>query len=89
MFLHRASIDNNFISEKGIVAVLGDENQIVRSDMWKINRPLLSRGDICAKSGGAPLTVGRRHLQGVSLSNTDPFSEAIPPTDKLVDQPIL
>ncbi len=28
-----------FISENGIVAVPGDENQIVRSDMWKINGP--------------------------------------------------
>ena len=28
-----------FISENGIVAVPGDENQIVRSDIWKINGP--------------------------------------------------
>ncbi len=28
-FLYRASIDSNFISENGIVAVLGDENQLM------------------------------------------------------------
>ena len=39
-FLYRASIDNNFISENGIVAVLGDENQLVSGDSRKISRPL-------------------------------------------------
>ncbi len=31
---------DHFISENGIVAVLGDENQFVRSDIGKIKRPL-------------------------------------------------
>ena len=31
-FRYRASINNNFISENGLVAVLGDENQIVVGD---------------------------------------------------------
>ena len=39
LLLHRASINNNFVSENGTVAVFGDENQFVRSDMWKINGP--------------------------------------------------
>jgi len=37
LFLHRASIDNSFISENGIVAVLGDENQFVRGKIRRIN----------------------------------------------------
>jgi hypothetical protein len=40
------TFEDHFISENGIVAVLGDENQFVRSDMWTINGPLLSRGGI-------------------------------------------
>ncbi len=40
------------ISENGLVAVLGDENQFVRGDMWKINGSLLSRGGTWTKSGG-------------------------------------
>ena len=44
-FLYRASIASNFISENGIVAVLGDENQFVKGGIRKINRPLsLERG---------------------------------------------
>jgi hypothetical protein len=31
-------MDNNFISENGIVAVLGDENQFVKGDIRRINR---------------------------------------------------
>jgi hypothetical protein len=31
---------NNFISEYGIVAVLGDENQPMSGDTWRINCPL-------------------------------------------------
>ncbi len=34
------SIPINFISENGIVAVLGDEDQLVNSDIRQINRPL-------------------------------------------------
>jgi len=40
LFIRSTSIGNNFISENGIVAVLGDENQFVKGDMWEINRPL-------------------------------------------------
>jgi hypothetical protein len=40
LFICIASIGNNFISENGIVAVLGDENQFVKRGLWKINRPL-------------------------------------------------
>ena len=36
----RASISNNFISENGIVAVPGDENQFVKGDIRRINCPL-------------------------------------------------
>ncbi len=43
---------DHFISENGIVAVFGDENQFVRGDMWKINGSLLSRGGTWTKSGG-------------------------------------
>jgi hypothetical protein len=38
--LHRASIGNNFISENGIVAVPGDEDQFVKSLIRKMNGPL-------------------------------------------------
>ena len=34
------TFEDRFISENGIVAVLGDENQFVKGDMWEINRPL-------------------------------------------------
>jgi hypothetical protein len=37
----RASIDSIFISENGIVAVLGNENQFVKCEMRKINGPVL------------------------------------------------
>jgi hypothetical protein len=40
LFLYRASIANHFISENGIVAVLGDEDQLMNGDIRKINRPL-------------------------------------------------
>jgi hypothetical protein len=36
-FLCRASIRNNFISENGIVAVFGDENQLVTGDITRTN----------------------------------------------------
>jgi hypothetical protein len=42
--LYRASIDDNFISENGIVAVLGDENQSVKGGIRRINAPSFSRG---------------------------------------------
>ena len=37
---YRASVLNNFISENGIVAVLGDENQFVNCDIRRIRYPL-------------------------------------------------
>ncbi len=36
----QASLSATFISENGIVAVLGDENQFVKGSIRKINRPL-------------------------------------------------
>jgi len=38
--LYRASIGNNFISENGIVAVLGDEDLFVKSLIRRIKDPL-------------------------------------------------
>ncbi len=49
-FLDTASIPSLFISENEIVAVLGDENQFVRSHMWKNNGSLLSGGSARIKS---------------------------------------
>ena len=37
------SISNQFISENGIVAVFGDENQSLRGDIRKSNFPPLTR----------------------------------------------
>ena len=37
---HRATIDSNFISENGIVAVFGDEDQFVKSHIRRIKDPL-------------------------------------------------
>ena len=34
----------SFISENGIVAVLGDENQLVKGGIRKISRPLIREG---------------------------------------------
>ncbi len=36
----QASLSATFISENGIVAVLGDENQLMKGDIRKISRPL-------------------------------------------------
>jgi hypothetical protein len=41
--LYRASVDDNFISENGIVAVLGDEDQFVKS-LIRRNKYPLSKG---------------------------------------------
>ena len=47
LFLRRVSISSLFISENGIVAVPGDENQLVNGGIRIINRPLLfERGHI-------------------------------------------
>jgi hypothetical protein len=51
LFICSTSIGNNFISENGIVAVLGDENQFVKGGTWKIICPSHPRGGILAKSG--------------------------------------
>ncbi len=37
-------MNNNFISENGIVAVLGDENQFVNGDILRIKSPSLGEG---------------------------------------------
>ena len=55
LFLHGASIPNNFISENGIVAVLGDENQFVNGGIRKINHPL---------------SFERGHLVQIKMSDT-------------------
>ena len=39
----RASLASNFISENGIVAVFGDEDQFVKGGIRKINHPLSFR----------------------------------------------
>ncbi|MEE9216573.1 MAG: hypothetical protein V3U32_03980 [Anaerolineales bacterium] len=49
-----------FISENGIVAVLGDENQLVTGGILKINRPLpFERGRLIeiSRVGGASVTI--------------------------------
>ncbi len=43
LFLYRASIDNNFISENGIVAVLGDEDQVIARVLPPMNYLLLGK----------------------------------------------
>ena len=46
-FFDAASIANLFVSENGIVAGFGDENQFVKGGIWKITRPLsLERGQV-------------------------------------------
>ena len=65
----------SFISENEIVAVFGDENQLVRSDMWKINGPLLSRGGICAKSGGLRLPSGGGICKAYRFQISTPFQK--------------
>jgi hypothetical protein len=39
LLIHRASIGINFIPENGIVAVLGDEDQLMNSDFRMFVRP--------------------------------------------------
>jgi hypothetical protein len=39
-------MDNNFISENGIVAVLGDENQFMKGVIGKQIAPSHSRGGV-------------------------------------------
>jgi hypothetical protein len=78
LFLHRASIGNNFISENGIVAVFGDEDQLVKGDIRKINRPLSFERGIWINSRAMTSTAGRWLFEGTSLSMNDPFSETNP-----------
>ena len=42
--------EDRFISENGLVAVLGDEDQLVKEGIEIANTPSHSRGDIWAKS---------------------------------------
>jgi hypothetical protein len=44
------AIDGRFISENGIVAVLEDENQPVKGEVRRINRPLSFERGHMAKS---------------------------------------
>jgi len=75
LFLYRASIGNNFISENGIVAVLGYKNQVVTEDITRTNNPLLFERGISAKSGTFSPPAGRWFFQGASTSTFDRFSE--------------
>ena len=43
---------DRYISENGIVAVLGDEDQFVKGGLQRINRPLSIRRGIWIKCGG-------------------------------------
>ncbi len=64
-------MDNNFISENGIVAVLGDEDQLVKGDARRNRNPLSNerghmdqyRGNDASLRGACP---------GVSPLNIDP-----------------
>ena len=52
---------SSFISENGIVAVLEDEDQFVKDDIWPINRPLsFERGYIGQNRGSGPVRSSER-----------------------------
>jgi hypothetical protein len=77
----RASIHDNFISENGIVAVLGDENQFVKGGLRNITRPLsFERGHIGQIPGKDAEPVARIWLlRGLSVRLSHPQRRAVCP----------
>ncbi len=88
-FLYRTSILINFISENGIVAVLGDENQFVKVDVRRISRPLsFERGHMDQIWGNDSYCREVAFSGGIDLKFR-PLFRSQSPKDKLVDALIL
>jgi hypothetical protein len=78
LFLRSASIDSHFISENGIAAVLGDDDQLVQGDVRRFNRPLSFERRDRIKYGEIPRNALSWLFGRTSFLNIDPFSETSP-----------